>query len=124
MPYDAARARDLRLQRQYGITAQEYAEILAFQGGTCWICGTAPAEGKNLNVDHDHKTGLVRGLLCWSCNRRVIANHRGEEGAKLLDYAAAYLRLPPAVLAIGEKYGRTGRVTKRRKRRKTTRRTS
>lgn len=116
MPTSPERARDLRLRRQYGITSDDYDAILKYQGGTCWICNRKPAEGKHLNVDHDHKTGLVRGLLCWSCNRRVIANHRGDEGAFLLRTAAMYLESPPAVSAVGEKYGRTGRVTKRRKR--------
>jgi hypothetical protein len=107
----------LRLRRQYGITAAQYEEILAYQGGVCATCGKPPKEGKNLNVDHDHKTGLVRGLLCWSCNRRLIADHRDSN---LLRRGADYLDVPPAVGAIGPVFGRTGRVTK--KRRKTTKR--
>jgi hypothetical protein len=70
------------------------------QGGRCAIC---PRKPKNvaLNVDHDHVTGLIRGLLCWSCNRKVIGRHRGEAGANLLEAGAEYLRHPPAEDVIG-----------------------
>lgn len=116
MAYDAARARDLRLRRQYGITSEEYDLILAHQNGVCAVCGKPPKEGQNLNIDHAHDTGLVRGVLCWTCNRRVIANHTEP---RLLLNAADYLEYPPAVRAIGMKYGRTGRVTKKRRRKST-----
>lgn len=85
------------------------------QEGVCAVCRQPPKPGKNLNVDHDHKTGLVRGLLCWSCNRRVIANHRDST---LLASAARYLDYPPAPFAVGCKYGRIGRVTNKRKKTK------
>jgi hypothetical protein len=42
--------------------------MLAAQGGGCAICG-APPKTRRLHVDHDHKTGAVRGLLCYRCNR-------------------------------------------------------
>jgi hypothetical protein len=115
---DPARERDLRLQRLYGITVAQYDEILAHQGGGCAVCGIKPAPGKNLNVDHDHKTGLLRGLLCWRCNRRVVADHRDPDGTFLLRQAAQYLELPPAVDVVGEVFGRKGRITNKRRRRK------
>ena len=44
--------------------------LLASQGGGCAICGyRVKPGGRRLNVDHDHKTGVVRGLLCARCNR-------------------------------------------------------
>lgn len=61
--------RSWRLKTIYGITPEEYNEILRSQGNKCAICGMTPEEnGKNLSVDHDHKTGKVRGLLCHKCN--------------------------------------------------------
>ncbi len=56
--------RNYHLKRRYGITAAEADAILAEQGGLCAICRTAPAA----QVDHNHATGKVRGLLCFNCN--------------------------------------------------------
>ena len=39
-----------------------------FQGGLCAICRRASGKTRRLSVDHDHKTGLVRGLVCRPCN--------------------------------------------------------
>jgi len=52
------------LKRLYKMTEEEYAIMYAQQGGYCAICKGADP----LNVDHDHTTGKVRGLLCTSCN--------------------------------------------------------
>ena len=62
-----------QLNRRYGISLHEYKEILKSQKGVCAICGKNDGRMKNstvypLSVDHDHKTGKVRGLLCNSCN--------------------------------------------------------
>jgi hypothetical protein len=54
------------LQRRYGISREEYAALLARQGGVCAICGK-PAQ-KTLCVDHCRSTGKIRGLLCRKCN--------------------------------------------------------
>ena len=58
------------LKRRYGISLEQYDEMLAAQGGTC-VCGRTPESCPHgvLHVDHDHKTNRVRGLLCPSCNR-------------------------------------------------------
>ena len=53
-----------------GIPLAEYDALLAAQGGGCAICGNPP-KTRRLHVDHDHKTGKVRGLLCHRCNRRL-----------------------------------------------------
>ena len=53
--------------RRYGITLDDYNALLKKQGGTCAICKTAPTL-KKLFIDHDHKDGRVRGLLCSRCN--------------------------------------------------------
>ena len=59
--------------RRYGITQEQYDELLEYQGGVCAICyqpETLQIKGKivNLSIDHCHDTGTVRGLLCRSCN--------------------------------------------------------
>lgn len=60
-----------RLQKLYQITANDYDSLLAEQGHKCAICGSTET-GRNDSwfcVDHDHRTGEVRGLLCNNCNR-------------------------------------------------------
>ena len=54
----------------YGIDAAEFERMSREQGGLCACCGRLPRGGRHpgLHVDHDHKTGAVRGLLCHHCN--------------------------------------------------------
>jgi hypothetical protein len=56
--------RNKKLLRNYGINNAEYEEMLANQFGLCKICG----KNSKLLVDHSHKTGQIRGLLCIRCN--------------------------------------------------------
>jgi hypothetical protein len=57
-------------KRDYNITIEEYNEMFDDQKGCCKICGRHQSEFKQrLCVDHDHKTGKIRGLLCHTCNR-------------------------------------------------------
>jgi len=62
------------------------------QGGLCAICGK-PASGKGhcsrLHVDHDHKTGAVRGMLCHRCNAGL--GQFGDDSL-VLEAALAYLK--------------------------------
>lgn len=48
----------------------DYAARLEAQGGGCALCGAKP-KNRRLDVDHDHRTGEVRGLLCHRCNRAL-----------------------------------------------------
>jgi len=75
----------VKLQK-YGITAQDSNAILIIQDGVCAICGTYPDRG--LFVDHDHSTGVVRGLLCRACNTG-IGSFRDD--CSILQSAIAYL---------------------------------
>jgi hypothetical protein len=56
------------LKRKYGISPDEYKALLHQQNGECLICGSTGGS-RRLAVDHCHSTGLVRGLLCTSCNQ-------------------------------------------------------
>ncbi len=70
----ADRARDpkarseARRRQVYGMEAGEYDRMHAAQKGACAICGY---EHKSLHIDHDHKTGKVRALLCNWCNTAI-----------------------------------------------------
>ena len=56
--------------RQLGVTDDEYARLLQAQNGGCAICGATP-KTRRLDVDHDHRTGEIRGLLDHRCNRAL-----------------------------------------------------
>lgn len=56
-------------RRRYGITDEEYARMVTACGGRCAVCRERPVgRFAALCVDHDHKTGAVRGMLCHGCN--------------------------------------------------------
>jgi hypothetical protein len=60
--------RKKHFKRKYGITVEQYNQMLLTQNNTCKICKNICKSGKNLAVDHCHATGKVRGLLCATCN--------------------------------------------------------
>lgn len=62
-----ARGRQYKLKHAYGLTPEAYNKMLMEQDFACKIC-RHPMCGKALAVDHCHKTGKVRGLLCDKCN--------------------------------------------------------
>jgi len=71
----------------------EYDALLAFQGGVCGICQNPPKRIR-LSVDHDHKTGEIRGLLCAWCNRKILGS--AHDSLSKLQSAVDYLSNPPA----------------------------
>lgn len=75
------------LKRKFGITHEQYQAMLTEQKGVCAICGKPP-RGRRLAVDHDHKTGAIRALLCGNCNH-VLGN--GQDDPEILRKAADYL---------------------------------
>lgn len=79
--------------KQYGITADDYHRMLREQEGACRICGAVAGSPRNLNrsklcVDHCHKGGQVRGLLCHGCN---LLLGRADDDPAILRKAAEYL---------------------------------
>lgn len=75
---------------KYGLTNENYEGILKSQGGGCAICGSSEAgRGKRLPVDHCHRTGKTRGILCLHCNTSL---HRLETHSDWTEKALAYLR--------------------------------
>lgn len=85
------KARDYNLRKLYGITAKQYDEMLAEQGGLCYLCEQPPTgkhNGAVLHTDHDHETGVVRRLICYGCNTGLGKFH---DDPALLRRAAAYI---------------------------------
>ena len=88
------KGRNYHLQHYYSITLEQYTEILLDQKGVCAICGSPEtcSDGidgiRPLAVDHDHKTGKIRGLLCNMCNKMLGCARDNTEtlirGAKYL----------------------------------------
>ncbi len=78
------------LARKYGLSIEDYNQMLIEQGNKCSICGSSGSgEDKNkFVVDHCHHTGKVRGLLCWPCN---IGLGMFRDNLDLLDKIKIYL---------------------------------
>ena len=76
---------------KYGITEEDYNKMFAEQKGCCAICGKHQSEFKRtLNVDHNHITGNVRGLLCRTCNM-ALGGLGADAGTSLLKKAINYV---------------------------------
>lgn len=83
------KTRNQQLWKSYGISLTTYERILAEQGGCCACCSTNDPGESTWHVDHDHDTGLIRGILCSNCNSGI-----GMLGDNLngLQHAVAYLQ--------------------------------
>lgn len=85
---DSGLAKEWQLKHRYGLPIGGWAKMAAEQNDTCAACGL-PFGGRTIAVDHDHKTGVIRGLIHRQCNSMIgLAN----ESATTLERAAAYLR--------------------------------
>lgn len=85
-----AHNRRMKLRKAYGVTPEQFEAMLTSQSGRCAICGTSAPNGpgKRFMVDHSHKTGKVRGLLCCNCN--FVIGHC-LENIETLKKAVTYL---------------------------------
>lgn len=81
------RVKDLRIK--YGITPNQYDEMMILQNGLCAICRkTAKENKKRLSIDHCHITKKVRGLLCYRCNTGLASF---KDNLEILKQAVIYL---------------------------------
>jgi hypothetical protein len=89
---DPKYSRAMHIKRKYGLTTAEYDTMLQAQGNVCAACGHAftyirKGKAESYHVDHDHKAGTVRGLLCGDCNRALGYLHDDPKRIQgLLEY--------------------------------------
>jgi hypothetical protein len=96
-----------RIWRMFRLTVPDWEKILQYQNGVCAI-SKRPAKTVRLSIDHDHKTGRVRGLLHPWINRALSMF---EDNPEWLRAAADYLENPPVDAALGRKvFGITGKA--------------
>ncbi|MGN9810307.1 endonuclease VII domain-containing protein [Micromonospora sp. BQ11] len=97
-------SREYHLRRRYGVGQKEFDELLAEQNGVCAICGGEDPQ----HLDHDHRTGWVRGILCFNCNgglgqfrdsptrlARAITYLRGTTWQRVLIHPGVYQMCSP-----------------------------
>lgn len=78
-----------KLKRRFGLTPKMYDQMLENQNYCCAICGIHRVKlSKNMAVDHDHSTGVVRALLCSSCNTSL---GQLKEDVQILENMIAYI---------------------------------
>lgn len=83
--------RNCYLKRKFGLTSQEFERLLEKQKNCCAICEKHKSrEGRTFHVDHCHKTGKVRGILCCNCN--TILGFYETRLEKLKDKILEYLK--------------------------------
>lgn len=72
-PSERVKNRERHLKTKYHITSEDYNKLLIKQNYRCGICGIhlSKLDRKYFDVDHNHKTGQVRGLLCNKCNKSL-----------------------------------------------------
>ena len=83
----------LRAKRRfktYGVTDKWFDEMMEIQGGRCAICNEKPKKDRRLCIDHDHATGIKRGLLCDGCNRGL---GDFKDNPRSLEFAIIYLKV-------------------------------
>ena len=79
--------RKYKLKHKYGITEEQYDEMMKKQGGVCAACRSEFRSTKTTHLDHCHATGKVRGILCHNCNRALGAvQDKIENLNALIDY--------------------------------------
>ena len=88
--------KECSLKRNFGITLNDYNKMVEAQNGVCAICGQPETDMdgrskkiRSLAVDHNHKTGKVRGLLCGKCNKAIGGL---KDNIKTLESALNYLK--------------------------------
>lgn len=82
----AGKTHAYHLWKNHKLLARDYERLLQKQKGVCAICSSTCSTGRRLSVDHDHKTGQVRGLLCTKCNLFVGIMEKNPKLTEALRY--------------------------------------
>jgi len=92
--------RATHLNKKFGLTAEQYEAMVVAQDGHCAQCSRRDMPEKRLAVDHNHKTGRIRGLLCDCCNRGIgLFNDDPVRLRAAADYLDAHNLTPDTLLA-------------------------
>lgn len=81
-------SRAWKLKTKFNLDVETYETMLAKQNGKCALCKKPPGI-RRLAVDHDHRTGAIRGLIHWRCNTAIGLL---EDSPEMCMQAAAYLK--------------------------------
>ena len=107
----AKNSRAYHYRTYFNLTEPEVQAIVEYQHGCCAMCGRPLSKP---HIDHSHVDGLIRGALCWPCNRLLGLAH---DNPVLLGQGITYLANPPATQALGApRYGLPGRVGTKKQR--------
>lgn len=85
------------LERSYGMTLEAFDALVTAQGGGCAVCGATKSSNRiwRLQVDHDHVTGKLRGILCNRCNTALgMVNDDCSLLEKLIAYVKSHAAKP------------------------------
>ena len=89
LAYKRKDSRRYMLDKRYGLTVEQFDEMVFLQNNCCAICSTKFKNAKDTNIDHCHKTGKIRDLLCFKCN---VGIGRLNDSIELLEKAIEYLK--------------------------------
>lgn len=103
------KARWARIKRVYGLTKEQYDEL---NTGSCPLCLRVWSDSVRPCIDHDHKSGYVRGLLCIHCNRYILGRLRDSSLARRI---VAYLEGQPMTSKVPPKKKRKKKRVSRTK---------
>lgn len=85
------RGKGVRMRARYGVTPAEYERMRREQGDVCAVCKRPELNGRRLCLDHDHKSGRVRKLLCHRCNSALgLLDEDTERMANLMWYVKTH----------------------------------
>lgn len=97
--------------RRYGLSDAHLAQLREEANGKCMLCGKKPTDKKGLHIDHDHSTGMVRGLICNPCNLFIWAVNESPEHARFLaSQLPAYLERTPTGTGLARPRRRLNRL--------------
>lgn len=83
--------REYHLKHTYGLTTEDQDHMWVEQNGCCDVC-KQPLDYDEINIDHNHVTGQIRGITCKACNLLLGYAHIDELGTELLKKAIDYTK--------------------------------